>query len=263
MARSAAVAAAIALTAAGRLQAAADSSDTASSTVTDYHLAVGPGDYWYPQYPGSRNSRQLLFPFVDAEYANRIYTSAADLLGVYGYKTETAEVGAALEYDPTRRKTADDPLLRGPSNVKDTTRFKLFGSRTIGIVTGDMNVARDIEGHRQGTLGQANLWLTAPFDPTFSVSAGPGVTWADGRYMHTFYAVTQHEAMTSYLPAFATRAGIADAHWNGLAEWQLWSKYRLGAEATFAHLKGDAADSPISMRHQQTTVTGWIAYRFN
>jgi hypothetical protein len=29
-------------------------------------------------------------------------------------------------------------------------------------VTGDMNVARDVEGRKQGTLGQANLWLTAP-----------------------------------------------------------------------------------------------------
>jgi hypothetical protein len=54
-----------------------------------------------------------------------------------------------------------------------------------------------------------------------------------------------------------------DAHWNGLAEWQLFGKYRLGASASFAHLQGDAANSPITLRHEQTTLTGWLVHRFN
>jgi len=252
VARLAAVTAAVAATAGGSARAATDS----SAQATDYHLSVGPGYYQYPRYPGGRGSRDLLFPFIDAEYAGRFYMTANDLFGVYGYKTEASQLGAALEYDPTRRNAnAGEPLLRELPNVKDTLRLKLFGSHTIGIVTGDMNIARDIEGHGQGTLGQANLWLTAPFDPTFSVSVGPGVTWADSRYMHTFFAVPTIAAMP--------RAGIADVHWNGLAEWQLLSKYRLGATATVANLNGDAASSPIAVRRRQTTVTGWIAYRFN
>ena len=234
-----------------------------AASETEYHASIGPGFYALPSFPGARRTRKILFPFIDAEYANRLYTSAADILGVYGYKTTDTQVGAAVEYDLTERMARDDIRLRGLPNVGGTPRFKLFGSQTVGAVTADVNVARDIAGRGQGTLGQANLWLTVPFDPTLSVSVGPGITWADSQYMHTFYAITPAEAAVSAFPAFASRAGIADAHLNGLAEWVIHSKYRLGAQACFGHLRGDAGASPITVQHEQTTLVAWLAYRFN
>jgi outer membrane protein len=89
------------------------------------------------------------------------------------------------------------------------------------------------------------------------------MTWADSRYMQPFYAVPTSAESVSALPTFASHAGIIDAHWNGLAEWQLFGKYRLGASASFAHLQGDAANSPITLRHEQTNLTGWLVHRFN
>lgn len=227
----------------------------------EFHASVGPGIYTGPAFPGARHTRKLLFPFVDAEYAGRVYTSAEDLIGMYACKTADTQVGAALEFDPTERLSRDDSRLHGLPEVRDTARFKLFGSRTVGAVTADANLARDIAGRGQGILGQANLWLTVPFNSAFSVSVGPGVTWADSRYMHTLYTVTAAEAVA--LPVFAAHAGIVDAHLNGLAEWVIHSKYRLGAQAFFGHLRGDAAASPITIQHEQTTLVGWIAYRFN
>jgi len=229
----------------------------------EFHASVGPGIYAGPSFPGAQHLRKLLFPFVDAEYAGRLYTSAADLIGVYAYKTVNTQAGAAIEYDPTERRSRDDERLRGLPDVRQTARFKLFGSQTVGAFTADANLARDIAGHGQGTLGQANLWLTVPFDPSFSVSAGPGVTWADSRYMHGFYTVTPAEAAVSVLPVFTGRAGIVDAHLNGLAEWVIQSKYRLGVQTWLGHLRGAAAQSPIPLQHEQTTIVGWIAYRFN
>ncbi len=210
----------------------------AACAEADFHAAVGPGIYSGPLFPGAARSRRFVFPFIDAEYAGRLYTSANDLIGVYAYKTTNTQAGAAVEYDLTRRLP----------DVKQTERLKLFGSQTLGAVTADANVAKDIGGHGEGILGQSNLWLTIPVGHTFSVSAGPGATWGDSRYMHTLYM---------------GRAGIADVHINGLAEWVIHTKYRLGAQTWFGHLRGDAAASPLVMRHEQPTVVGWIAYRFN
>jgi outer membrane scaffolding protein for murein synthesis (MipA/OmpV family) len=81
--------------------------------------------------------------------------------------------------------------------------------------------------------------------------------------MHALYGVTAAEAAQSPLPVFMSRAGVPDAHLNGVAEWAIHSKYRLGAQAWFWHLRGDAAASPLAVQHVQTTVVGWIAYRFN
>jgi outer membrane scaffolding protein for murein synthesis (MipA/OmpV family) len=239
--------------------ALADATDDTSALT--YHASVGPAIYVAPAFPGARETRQVWFPFVDADIGDRFYTSAADLLGIYAYKTEATQVGAAVEWDLTHRISSDDDRLRGLPNVGETARFKLFASRTVSFVTGDVNVAMDVAGRGQGTLAQANLWLTVPFDPTFSVSLGPGATWADTDYMHTFYSVTAAEG-GSPLPMFASRAGVVDVHLNGLAEWVIFSHYRIGASAYLADLKGAAASSPITERRGQSTLVGWIAYRF-
>jgi hypothetical protein len=90
---------------------------------------------------------------------------------------EHASVGPAIYVAPAfpgaRRISSDDDRLCGLPNVGEIARFKLFASRTVSFVTGDVNVATDVAGRGQGTLAQANLWFTVPFDPTFSVSVGP------------------------------------------------------------------------------------------
>jgi outer membrane scaffolding protein for murein synthesis (MipA/OmpV family) len=144
----------------------------AACAAEDFHASVGPGVYSGPFFPGAQHSRRLVFPFIDAEYAGRLYTSATDLLGVYAYKTTDTQVGAAV-------------------------------------------------------------------------------------------TITPAESAVSRLPLFASRAGIADVHVNGLAEWVIHSKYRIGAQTWLGYLRGDALASPVVMRHEQTTVVGWIAYRFN
>ena len=227
-----------------------------------YHASVGPAIYVAPAYPGARRSRQVWFPFVDADINDRFYTSAEDLIGVYAYKTEATQVGAAIAWDLTRRISSDDERLRGLPDVNETARFKLFASRTLYFITGDANVATDIAGQGQGTLAQANLWFTAPFSPTFSVSVGPGATWADADYLRTFYSVPAARGMGVSLPAFSTRAGVVDAHLNALAEWTVFSHYRFGASAYWARLKGDASASPITQRRGQATLVGWIVYKF-
>jgi outer membrane protein len=242
--------------------------DTAQAAATDdaggftYHASVGPAIYVAPAFPGARRSRQVWFPFVDADIDDRFYTSAEDLLGVYAYKTEATQVGAAVEWDLTHRVSSDDDRLRSLPNVNETARVKLFASRTVYFITGDANVATDIAGHGQGTLAQANLWFTLPVSPSFSVSLGPGMTWADRAYMRTFYSVDPAQSVGAVLPAFSARPGVADAHLNGLAEWVILSHYRIGASAYLAHLEGDAGASPITQRRGQKMLVGWIAYRF-
>ena len=204
-----------------------------------------------------------MFPFVDAEYGHRYYISGSDLFGVYAWKSDTAQSGVAIDLDPTERRPHDDARLRQLPAVKDTARLKLFASQTFGFVTVDASIATDILGRGHGTTAQANLWATLPLGRNLSINAGPGADWTDGRSMRTFFAVTPRQAAASPgLFAFSPHAGLLDAHMNLLAEWQFLSRYRLGVQASIAHLKGDAADSPITRQRTQRSLMGWVAYTF-
>jgi outer membrane protein len=169
------------------------------------YLTVGPGIYVQPTYPGASGSRGFFLPYIDAEYHNWLYSNAADLIGVYAYKTPTTQLGGAIQYDFTERLNKDDPRFQFLRDVRATPRFKLFASHTIGLITGDVNVATDIAGRDQGTLAQANLSLAIPFVPKFFFSVGPGLTWASSTYMQSFFGITPGQSQVSQLPAYDAR----------------------------------------------------------
>jgi outer membrane scaffolding protein for murein synthesis (MipA/OmpV family) len=222
---------------------------------TDWKLQVGPGAEVLPAYPGARQLHTVWFPYIDAEFDERIYTSGDDLLGVYAYKTENTQVGGAVEYDLTQRR------IKGLPNVDRTARFKLFGSQTVQMITAEANVARDVNGGHEGTIGRANLWATLPVGSKLSLSAGPGLMWGDRQYMQTYFAVTATEADRSAFREYFARAGVVDTRLNGFLQWDVAPRCQLGLLAYAAHLRGGALQSPITVQHEQTSVTGWVAYR--
>jgi len=238
---------------------AARAADPPLETTTN--LSVGPGEFLTPSYPGARSSRGFLLPYVDAEYAGRLYTNASDLLGVYAYKTAGDALGAALQYDFTERLDKDDARFRNLREIRATPRFKLFADKTVSLFTGDFNVATDMANRGQGTLAQANLWATLPFIKKWVFSVGPGITWADERYMHSFFTITPAQAAVSPLAAYQARAGILDVHLNGLVTYEISSRWSVGASAYAARLRGDAAGSPVTLRRDQTTALAWLVYK--
>jgi MipA family protein len=239
------------------MQARADESPD-----SNFRAAVGPGIFKEPRYPGSPQQRIIYFPFLDAEFHGRLYSSASDVLGVYGIKTTTTQAGAAIEYDLNERLSRDDARLRGFPDVRQTPRIKLFASHTIFIFTGDINVASDISGRGEGTVGQANLWLTIPLNREFSVNLGPGLTIGDSHYMHSYFSVSRSEAANSGLSPYLARAGTLDAHLNGLAEWTVATHYRIGMQVCLSRLQHEAAESPVAVQIGQRTLTAWLAYQF-
>jgi outer membrane protein len=225
------------------------------------NLSIGPGEYLTPSYPGASSSRGFLLPYLDAEYAGRLYTNASDLLGVYAYKTVGDALGAALQYDFTERLSKDDVRFRELREIKATPRLKLFADKTFGILTGDFQVATDIAGRGQGTLAQINLFVTIPFVPKWSFSFGPGVTFADHQYMTSFFTITPAQAAVSPLRSYAAKAGIDDLHLNAIVTYAVSSRWSVGASAYAARLHGDADNSPVTLRRGQTTALGWLAYK--
>lgn len=235
--------------------------DESASMDNGTHLLVGPGVYVTPSYPGASASRGFAIPYIDAQYANRLYSNATDIVGVYALNSASTQAGAAFQYDFTERLAKDDLRFRNLSEIRTTPRFKVFASHTIGIITGDANVATDIAGRGQGTLAQANLWVTIPSIPKLILSFGPGLTWADERYMHTFFSITEAQAAVAPLTPYHAKAGVVDWHVNALATYEISSRWSLGASAYAARLNDDPDRSPVTLRRGQTTALAFVAYK--
>jgi outer membrane protein len=223
--------------------------------------AAGPGEYVTSSYPGARSTRSELLPFIDAEYAQRYYSSANDFLGIYAIKTVGTQAGAAVEYDLTERRARDDGRFRNLRDINETPRFKLFASHTVSFITGDANVAADMAGRGEGTLAQANLWATIPLLPTLSLSVGPGITWANARYTRSFFGITAAQAAVSPFSPHVAPAGVIDMHWNGFETYDISSRWSVGASQLAVRLRGSAGDSPVTSRREQLVAFAWLAYK--
>jgi outer membrane scaffolding protein for murein synthesis (MipA/OmpV family) len=61
--------------------------------------------------------------------------------------------------------------------------------------------------------------------------------------------------------AYAARAGIVDLHLNGIATYDISSRWSVGASVYVACLHGDAVGSSVTQSPSQTTALAWLVYK--
>jgi MipA family protein len=234
----------------------------AESGGDDWSLSLGPAIEITPAYPGAAASRTFALPDVEAQYHDWLYISGTDLLGVYAYNHDDSKAGAAIEWDFTERLEKDSAHLAHLGDVPSTPRFKLFfDPRLMPWLSGGIEVATDIGGHDEGTLGLAHMELLLPLGSRGFVTLGPGLTWSDSRYMRAFFSVSPAQSALSGLPVFEARAGVSDVYAEAVAGYRLSSRWSLGVDVIVAHLENDAAHSPFVESRSQTTWLASLLYR--
>jgi outer membrane scaffolding protein for murein synthesis (MipA/OmpV family) len=232
-----------------------------TAEASDWSIAVGPAVYVSPKYPGAKSS--FVFPWIDQEieYKHRFFSKGMDFAGVYLANDDTWQVGGNFQFDPTWRHAHDDARLNGLGNVNATVRAKAFAQYTVSLLTLSTDAEQDILGNRQGLIANADVYASAPIG-RWLFSLGTGVSWTNGQYMRTFFGVDDGQSARSGLPVFATHAGLRDIHFNAIVTYKLDDRWTANGSLTVARLRGDAADSPITQRRQQTTAMASLTYRF-
>lgn len=241
--------------------AAAHANTGNDDTASDWSIAIGPSVYVTPKYPGARSS--FVFPWVDQEieYRHRFFSKGTDFLGAYLVNDDTWQVGGNFQLDPTWRHASDDARLAGLGNVNATVRAKVFAQYTVSFLTLSTDAEQDILGNRQGLIVNGDVYASAPVG-RWLFSLGAGLSWVNRQYMGTFFGVDADQSARSGLPAFAARAGVRDRHLNAIVTCKLDDRWTASGSVTLARLRGDAADSPITQRRQQTTAMASVTYRF-
>ncbi|MFP3891331.1 MipA/OmpV family protein [uncultured Ralstonia sp.] len=242
-------------------QAQTSQTSSADANSGDWSVAIGPSVFVTPKYPGAKSS--FVFPWIDQEieYKHRFFSKGMDFAGVYLANDDTWQVGGNFQFDPTWRHAGDDARLNGLGNVNATVRAKAFAQYTVSFLTLSTDAEQDILGNRQGLIANADAYASAPLG-RWMFSLGAGLSWTNGQYIRSFFGVDDGQSARSGLPVFATHAGVRDLHVNAIVTCKLDDRWTANGSLTVARLRGDAADSPITQRRQQTTAMASLTYRF-
>ena len=226
-----------------------------------WKIAVGPGIFVAPSFPGSAKLKAYPFPALDISYNDRLFSQGPDVLGVNVFRGQNYHVGTSISFDFQSRDTNDDPRLHGLANVHFGPKLRLFADYTWWAFTGSVALYQDIAGNRQGKTVMTDVVASAPIGRLL-LSVGPGFTWADAQYTRTFFGVTPEQSAASGLRPFEAGSGIRDVHMNIDATYDISRRWTSSLAVTTGLLQHDAAASPITEHRFELNVFASVGYRF-
>ena len=234
----------------------------------DWRFSLGAGVASRPLYPGSAERTVSAVPMIGANYGRYFIGGVPGAgvptgIGAYLVHDDTWKLGVALGGNlSSPRKESDSPLLQGMGDIDATALAAVFGSYSYKWIGARLGVVTDIAGHDQGTRVGLDVDFRYKVTDQLFLSAGPGLTWADGTYTQTFFGVTPAQSIASGYPVYKAGSGINMIRFNLGANYQLTPQWGAAARASLASLRGDAEDSPITEKKAQNTIGLFVNYQF-
>lgn len=240
---------------------------SAAEPEKQWRFSIGGGFLSRPEYPGSDQQETRVLPVFSATYGRFFVGADPDIaspggVGVDLYRDRGWRLGIAAYGDLTQREESDDERLAGLGDVDPALRAGVFASYSFDRYVLRASVGSDVSGNDQGTL--VRLDALARFQPLerLTLTAGPGVTWADSEYTRTFFGVDAEQSARSGLPQHEAKSGINSARFSLGANYRIDPRWSVGAVLSTSRLQGDAADSPITEDKSQTFAGAFAVYRF-
>jgi MipA family protein len=237
------------------LAAAPAAAQTSSDPLGD-RWQVGGFVYVSPSFEGSKSYEAIAFPFVaPAGIGNEgfIQLRGADDLRVRLHQYGGFEFGALTGYRFGR--DADD--VTNVANLDDVDGGLVLGgfaTYRAGSLAFTTSYHHQVTGDDTGGLVRFEVEHTRRLTPTIKLTTGIGTNYASQDYMTAFFAVPG---------VFDPDAGFKDVFVGATATLDLSDSWSLHLIGRYAHLIGDAADSPIVETESQFYGGLALSYKFN
>lgn len=218
--------------------------------------SVGAGLATVPRYEGAAGHRAHYIPLLDAE-AGRFFFSTMRGIGVNLSAHSGIRFGPRITYS-SGRKESSDGRLSGMGDVTGTGQFGFFlnARHEPWYMTGDIRS----DGH--GTrLDFEEGYEARPF-PSDRIRTGAKLSWADPRYMQTFFGVDSAQSASSELPVYVPGSGIKDYGINFNWRHAYTKKWFSNGGIQARRLSGSAGSSPLVMTRLETSASFLVGYRF-
>lgn len=224
-----------------------------------WRVLVGAGAAVFPTYSGSDDYKGGLAPLIHASYGR--FFAGVGGVGVDLFRDHNWRINVHLS-GSRGRKQSDDSDLRGLGDVDSTLRGGVSARYAEGHFAASVQILSDLLGRDQGTVARVDAY--ARFMPVsrLIVLAGPGITWANGRYSRTYFGVDALQHANSGLPQFDADAGFNSVRLSASAIYLIDRHWFAMASAAASQLQGDAVKSPITRSRSQNSLLIAGAYVF-
>jgi outer membrane scaffolding protein for murein synthesis (MipA/OmpV family) len=128
-----------------------------------------------------------------------------------------------------------------------------FATYRTGSLAFSVSYHHQATGDDTGGLVRFGVEHTSRISPTIKLTTGIGTNYADDEYMTSFFAA----------PGYAPDAGFKDIHVGATATLDLSDRWSLHLIGRYAHLIGDAADSPVVETESQLYGGLALSYKFD
>jgi outer membrane scaffolding protein for murein synthesis (MipA/OmpV family) len=240
----------------------AQSSPSQTDASPTWEVSIGGGAAGQPVFPGAARYRTEPIFLGSLAYRGLAYLGPAGL-GSSEIFSPGFHFGPVVDFSGGRNETSD-AHLQGLGNITPTIAagaiglwrfegFELIGIVRQSVIHTNYGLVGRVQADRRITLIPGKLTLLA----------GPEADFGNGRYMRTWFGVSQEQAADSGLPAYTPVGGVADAGLLLNLDYRYSEHILVRAFGEFRWLYGDAARSPIVQNNFQATFGVGVAYSFD
>jgi MipA family protein len=224
---------------------------------------IGAGVGLVQEYEGGSDTRTVPIVLLEVTMPTRYGTFALGQDGLSWTPIEGNQfrAGVFATYDTGRIDDGSEEFrsgstyLRGMGEIDETPEAGAFVSWTAAQVTTTLRASHAIgsKGH-EGMKAQLSASMPLYTRSAFSLRAQSSVDWADSNYMQAYFGVTPLQASRTHFAAYEIGSGFNGVQVDLIGSYEFAPRWSVAAIASYRHLLGDAADSPIV---QKTSYPGF------
>jgi outer membrane scaffolding protein for murein synthesis (MipA/OmpV family) len=233
--------------------------------IPDWQVRLGAATSFQPRFEGSDRYHVVAGPSIDVRYKDLFFLSSGEGFGVNFAQGENWRASLAAVYDLGRRERDDPQELTGLGNINVAPGLKLSGEYVVSkdfplVVRADV---RRYFGGSNGWIGDLGAYMPLPgSNKQFFWFAGPSLTFADSRYMNSWFGVNENQSMQSGYPQYDASAGLKAVGFGVSIVWFFQKHWFFTADGAVEQLVGSAKNSPITQKSTNAVVDLSFAYQF-
>lgn len=222
------------------------------------HWTLGAGMAVTPRFQGADEYKAQPLPLIDVKYG-RFFAKVGDGIGVTIIETSTFTAGASVNW---MQGYDDDDVPEGVHGVDSALGARLFASaRFKGLVT-TLAATQAVTEKERGLL--LNVGVAYPISVTerFKITPSLGASWANGKYMNSYFGIDSSEAAASGLARYEPKGGFKDVTFRINANYRITDSISAVGSIGLTHLLAKAGDSPLVKRQTQPLGLVGMTYTF-